>query len=405
MPINHADISTVRADSSLPQVIVEQHKFYHQEVPILYQLLLIISTQVLGYAFAGLTRRFLVRPSAMIWPGTLMSTAMFSTMHRSSNKKANGWSISRYRFFILVWAAAFVWYFVPGLLMPALSYFNVVTWFAPQNVVVSNLVSPVYGASLPERSSNASLTDIVWGGVWTRNVAIDIRLGSNCLHRIAPSHAMVGSGKYRHRSGRSHLGYRAHFVSVTYGSSIASKMSLTDWLITTDYKNVLFSSYMPILSTAVFDNTGRPYNVSRILTPEFLFDQKAYEEYSPVYLPITYVLSYGVQFAALTSLVTHTVCWYGKDILHQTRKAFEERKEVPNVEPYQPLTTRDESNSPSQQSREPSRVSSHDPGRELPLGTEDVHCRLMRRYEDAPLAWYLIVLVLMLVIATYTVEQ
>jgi hypothetical protein len=121
-------------------VIVEQHKFYQQEVPIMYQLLLIISTQVLGYAFAGLTRRFLVRPSAMIWPGTLMSTAMFSTMHKTANKKANGWSISRYKFFIVVWGAAFLWYFIPGLLMPALSYFNVITWFAPKNVVVSNLV-------------------------------------------------------------------------------------------------------------------------------------------------------------------------------------------------------------------------------------------------------------------------
>lgn len=122
------------------QVIVEQHKFYNQDVPIIYQLLLIISTQVLGYAFAGLTRRFLVRPSAMIWPGTLMSTAMFSTMHKSVNKKANGWSISRYKFFVVVWAGAFLWYFVPGLLMPALSYFNVITWLAPKNVVISNLV-------------------------------------------------------------------------------------------------------------------------------------------------------------------------------------------------------------------------------------------------------------------------
>lgn len=69
-----------------------------------------------------------------------MSTAMFSTMHKSVNKKANGWSISRYKFFIVVWGGAFLWYFVPGLLMPALSYFNVITWFAPKNVVVSNLV-------------------------------------------------------------------------------------------------------------------------------------------------------------------------------------------------------------------------------------------------------------------------
>ena len=121
-------------------VIVEQHKFYKQDVPIFYQILLTVSTQILGYAFAGLTRRFLVRPAAMIWPGTLMSTAMFSTMHRNENKTANGWTISRYRFFIYVWAGAFAWYFLPGLLMPALSYFNVITWFAPKSVVMANLV-------------------------------------------------------------------------------------------------------------------------------------------------------------------------------------------------------------------------------------------------------------------------
>ena len=130
-------------------VIVEQHKFYKQDVPILYQLLLTISTQVLGYAFAGLTRRYLVRPAAMIWPGTLMSTAMFTTMHKNENKVANGWTISRYRFFMYVWGAAFAWYFLPGLLMPALSYFNVITWFAPKSVVLANLVRTDLSPSSP----------------------------------------------------------------------------------------------------------------------------------------------------------------------------------------------------------------------------------------------------------------
>lgn len=122
-------------------VIVEQAKFYHQDLSIVYQLLLTISTQILGYSFAGLTRRFLVRPPSMIWPGTLMSTAMFATMHSSENKSANGWIISRWDFFVYVWAGAFAWYFLPGLLFPALSYFSVITWFAPKNVVVANLVS------------------------------------------------------------------------------------------------------------------------------------------------------------------------------------------------------------------------------------------------------------------------
>ncbi|KAK9852307.1 hypothetical protein MYU51_008763 [Penicillium brevicompactum] len=339
-------------------VIVEQHKFYKQDVPIIYQLLLIISTQVLGYAFAGLTRRFLVRPSAMIWPGTLMSTAMFSTMHKSVNKKANGWSISRYRFFVVVWAGAFLWYFVPGLLMPALSYFNVITWLAPKNVVVSNLFGVASGLGMFPVTFD-----------WAQIAYIGSPL-------LTPWWA---------------------------AANIVTGLVVVIWLAAPIlyYKNVLFSAYMPILSTAVFDNAGRPYNVSRILTTDFLFDQKAYEDYSPVYLPITYVLSYGVQFAALTSLVSHTICWYGKDIWHQTRKAFEEKQNVSDGEAYQPL--RGEGTA-GRQSFDISRHSSHDPGREVPLAGEDVHCRLMRRYKDAPLTWYLLVLVSMLAIATFTVE-
>ncbi|KXG45401.1 Uncharacterized domain UPF0507 [Penicillium griseofulvum] len=339
-------------------VIVEQHKFYNQDVPIMYQLLLIISTQVLGYAFAGLTRRFLVRPSAMIWPGTLMSTAMFSTMHKSVNKKANGWSISRYKFFVIVWAGAFLWYFVPGLLMPALSYFNVITWLAPKNVVISNLFGVASGLGMFPLTFD-----------WAQIAYIGSPL-------LTPWWA---------------------------AANIVTGLVVVIWVVAPIlyYKNVLFSAYMPIVSTAVFDNAGKPYEVSRILTTDFLFDEKAYQDYSPVYLPITYVLSYGVQFAALTSLVTHTVCWYGKDIWHQTRKAFEERREVPDMETYQPLRG---SNDTVRQSYDIPRTASHEPSQEIPLGGEDVHCRLMRRYRDAPLTWYLLVFISMLATAIFTVE-
>ncbi|EKV08503.1 hypothetical protein PDIG_58470 [Penicillium digitatum PHI26] len=339
-------------------VIVEQHKFYNQDVPIIYQLLLIVSTQVLGYAFAGLTRRFLVRPSAMIWPGTLMSTAMFSTMHKSVNKRANGWSISRYKFFVVVWGGAFLWYFVPGLLMPALSYFNVITWLAPKNVVISNLFGVASGLGMFPLTFD-----------WAQIAYIGSPL-------LTPWWA---------------------------AANIVTGLVVVIWIAAPIlyYKNVLFSAYMPIVSTAVFDNGGRPYNVSRILTADFLFDEQAYQDYSPVYLPITYVLSYGVQFAALTSLVTHTICWYGKDILHQTRKAFEDRREVTGLETYQPLRG---SNETVRQSCEPPRVIPHEPNQEIPLTGEDVHCRLMRRYKDAPLTWYLIVFISMLAIAIFTVE-
>src|SRR5687767_5143791 len=98
----------------------------------------------------------------------------------------------------------------------------------------------------------------------------------------------------------------------------------------------MYSSYMPILSAAVFDNRGKPYNVTKILTDDFLFDESAYKEYSRVYLPITYVLSYALQFAALTALLSQTGLWHGKDIWRQWRRSWAEiRKEA--AADYQPL--------------------------------------------------------------------
>lgn len=77
----------------------------------------------------------------MIWPGTLISASMFTTLHEEENKPANGWTITRSRFFMLVFGGSAAFYFLPGLLFPALSYFNVITWFAPDSVVLANLVS------------------------------------------------------------------------------------------------------------------------------------------------------------------------------------------------------------------------------------------------------------------------
>jgi hypothetical protein len=86
------------------------------------------------------------------------------------------------------------------------------------------------------------------------------------------------------------------------------------------------SSYMPILSSAVFDNTGSPYNVTKILTPDFFFDEAAYKDYSRVFLPMTYVLSYALQFAALPALIVHTACWYGPDIWNNSKQSFNEAR-------------------------------------------------------------------------------
>ncbi|TGJ78882.1 hypothetical protein E0Z10_g9885 [Xylaria hypoxylon] len=166
------------------------------------------------------------------------------------------------------------------------------------------------------------------------------------------------------------------------------------------YCNLFYSSYMPILSASVFDNTGQIYDVGRILTPDFLFDRAAYSKYSRVYLPITYVLSYGLQFAGLASLLTHTACWHGKDIWTQWKRSLKKNGE--ESEPlYQPL--QNEGNGIASFRRTDSGMASSANIEDL-LSREDVHNRLMRRYKDAPIYWYLLTFISMTAIGIFVVE-
>lgn len=342
-------------------VIVEQTKFYNQEAPIVYQLLLTISTQILGYGFAGITRCFLVRPSGMIWPGTLMSAAMFSTLHKQENKPADGWTISRWKFFYIIWSFAFVFYFLPGLLMPALSYFNVITWFAPKNVVIANL----FGVS-----SGLGLFPLTFD--WAQVTYV----GSPLLVPFWAAMNVIGG------------------------------LAVVMWIIAPIlyYSNFLFSSYMPILSAAVFDNTGKVYDVSKILTSDFLFDRDAYQNYSRVFLPITYVLSYGVQFAGLAALLTHTACWHGKDIWRTWLKALSEAREDSTPNKYERVADATELPASRDSMDGHGGLSGSTSNLDGLLSREDIHSRLMKRYKDAPLSWYLLTFVSMAAIGIFVVE-
>jgi hypothetical protein len=166
----------------------------------MYQVLLILSTQILGYSLAGLTRRYLVRPSGMIWPSTLVSTAMFTALHKDENKPADGWTISPRKFFARVFSGSVAFYFLPGLLFPALSYFSVVTWFAPKNVVVANLVS------LPSLSVFAYANrSTVRNRIRSRIVSRNLRLGSDRLHWIPTRNALLGCAQYSRWTRVSHV--------------------------------------------------------------------------------------------------------------------------------------------------------------------------------------------------------
>ena len=76
----------------------------------------------------------------MIWPANLVTCTLFNTLHAQqyAGMGTRG-GIPRERFFLYVFICSFSWYFLPGYLFGALSYFNWVCWIAPENPTVNAL--------------------------------------------------------------------------------------------------------------------------------------------------------------------------------------------------------------------------------------------------------------------------
>lgn len=126
--------------------ILAQRVYYGVHTSASYQIFVTIGSQLLGFSLAGIARRYLVWPSAMIWPGALVNCSLFTTLHKSYGHKDR--HISRQRFFLYAMAIGFVWYWIPGYLFTALSVFNWACWIAPENMVVNALFGTSTGLGM-----------------------------------------------------------------------------------------------------------------------------------------------------------------------------------------------------------------------------------------------------------------
>ena len=99
-----------------------------------------------GYGFAGILRRFIVYPVTAICPKVLPGLALNRalTVPERKGEIANGWKISRYRFFWWCSVAMFIYFWLPGFFVKCLSRFNWITWIAPENFALG-MITGGYG--------------------------------------------------------------------------------------------------------------------------------------------------------------------------------------------------------------------------------------------------------------------
>ncbi len=270
-------------------VLLTQRLFYKQTFGWAFQLLFGISTLCTGYGLAGLARRFLVWPAAMIWPADLVNCAMFYSLHDhspSDPSRTNGWSIGRYRLFLIISVSAFVWYWFPGWIFKGLSYFSIVCWIWPNSTVANKLFGGMHGYGLVPISFD-----------WT---VISGYVGSPL---IPPFHAIFNVL----------IGIIGFFIIISCG---------------VHFSGAWYSDYVPVQSMDSYDNTGAVYNVTRILGDNLQFNETAYKEYSPLFLSTQFALAYGLSFAAVSAVLIHVALYHGKELWGQFKMARHQEDDV-----------------------------------------------------------------------------
>ncbi|KAI6022279.1 OPT oligopeptide transporter protein-domain-containing protein [Pisolithus microcarpus] len=267
-------------------IIAVQRVYYNQIYSFTYQWFLVVSTQLIGFSAGGIARRFLVSPPSMIWPSSLVTCALFNTLHSQQYAGAGQLGgLSRERFFLYAFLSAFVWYFFPGYIFQALSYFSWVTWIWPDNAAIAQLFGYVHGMGM-------SIITFDWAQI-----------------------AYIGSP-----------------LATPWwaAANVLMGFVIFYWIMTPIlyFTNAWDSLYMPIQSRQVYDNMAQQYNVTRVLTGNVVFDEEAYDAYSPLFMSTCFAVSYGLSFATITATLTHTFLYFRKQIMMQARRSLGEQPDI-----------------------------------------------------------------------------
>ncbi|KAH8703517.1 OPT oligopeptide transporter protein-domain-containing protein [Talaromyces proteolyticus] len=252
-------------------VLTEQQMFYGYKTSWGFQVLITLSTFLIGFCLAGLFRSVVIEPRELIWPGLLGTTALTSTLHNVEKGSVQEiyakYRMSRYAFFTLVFCISFCWYWFPDFIFPALSYFTFPCWINPKSKVVNQLFGMTSGMGLLPITFDWSQISYV---------------GSPLL---VPSWAILNV-----------------FLGLVFWIWIVA--------VACYYTNTWYTGYLPFQSSSVYDNTGAVYKASRIVNKAdgYKIDVAKYESYSPVYMPVTYAINmFGLSFATISSLLVWVI--------------------------------------------------------------------------------------------------
>ncbi|CAI0378722.1 unnamed protein product [Linum tenue] len=303
-------------------IITAVRAFYHRGIHAAAAMLLVQTTQMLGYGWAGMFRKYLVDSPYMWWPSNLVQVSLFRALHEKEKRPKGGQN--RLQFFTIVFISSFAYYVVPSYLFPSLSTLSFICLIWKNSITAQQIGSGLKGLGV------GSI-----GFDWSTVAGF---LGTPLA---TPLFAIINT--------------LAGFALVVYVI-----VPIAYW------NNAFEAKKFPIFSQHTYDSGGQIYNVTRVLNEKsFGIDHAAYENYSRLYLSVTFAFVYGMSFAALMATISHVALFDGKTIWDMWKKTTGAMKDQ----------------------------------------YTDVHTRLMKKnYEAVPQWWFMTILAISLALAFVAVE-
>ncbi|KAL4179910.1 hypothetical protein AMTRI_Chr13g89600 [Amborella trichopoda] len=256
--------------------------FYRRKISFIASWLIIITTQVLGYGWAGLLRKYVVEPAHMWWPSTLVQVSVFRALHEKDDRR-----LSRAKFFVIALVCSFSYYVLPGYLFSTLTTISWVCWAHPKSITAQQLGSGLNGLGL-------GAFPLDWA-------AIAAFMFSPLIY---PFFAIMN-------------------IFVGYVVIVYLAIPIAYWGF-----DLYGAKKFPIFSSDLFTADGQPYNITAIVNGQFELDETAYAQQGPIHLSMFFALTYGFGFATIASTITHVALFYGREIWQRSRASIRSQPDM-----------------------------------------------------------------------------
>lgn len=217
-----------------------------------YEVLLVLLTQMIGFGLAGIMRKFAIYQVTSMWPSFMNGLALNKALMQPEKKEnINGWTISRYDFFFVVFVFAFLYNWIPNYLATFLLVFNWMTWIKPTNLDLVNITGSYKG------------------------------LGFNPIPTFDPNVINM-----------TYLFMPLQNTVVAYVGKVVGALIIVGMY----YSNYKWTAFLPINTLQLFTNEGTRYVVQKVVDRSNRFVQEKYEKYGPPFYLAGGLLAYGAWF-------------------------------------------------------------------------------------------------------------